>query len=214
MNRTTGLVVIVLGLLCTVQTTAQTYDLSDYLYPRPGFYCVHENSPPGGSPTDRTAEVVQQLGQYTLVYSYRLDLQNTPLRLESVRVFEKTASYLIHHGDYDYNSGQARIFNPPIKIPRQLGLNVPFTYAGKSNNDPFTLTVVVTADNVKETVKAGTFDSCIRVAITISSDRWIEAHCVVMARDLGYVHNVYAEVDEGRHKVDARITERVLPLKP
>jgi hypothetical protein len=67
---------------------------------------------------------------------------------------------------------------------------------------------------VKETVKAGTFDSCIRVAITISSDRRIEAHCVVMARDLGYVHNVYAEVEEDRHKVDAKMAERVLPVKP
>ncbi len=212
---TAALILLVSGML-----PAQTHDVADYFMLTPGYWRIEEQRDPGNpTPVKKTASVVTTLGQYTLQNGFKWD--GKAWQVGYVQVFELTATHLVHHGEFNPGNNKFMLFSPPVRIPRLMKLNDPFTHKGKvlypTSVAQGALTVILTADNLTQKTKAGTFTGCIRFMVSILSDQYAEIRSEVRARKLGFVKGVRNEVDETKPEasmVDTMIHERIEPKQP
>jgi len=210
----------VLILLMAGVLAAQTHDVSDYFMLTPGTWRIEEQRDPGNpTPVKKTALVVTTLGQYILQNGFKWD--GKAWQVGYVQVFELTATHLVYHGEFNPVNNKYMLLNPPLRIPRRMNLNDPFTHRGQvlypTSVTQGTITVMITADNLTKKTQAGTFTGCIRFMVAILSDQYAETRSEIRARKQGFIHGVHGEVDETEPEasmVDTKIYECTDPKQP
>lgn len=212
---TAAMVLLLSGML-----SAQTHDVADYFMLTPGYWRVEEQRVPGNpTPVNKTASVVTTLGQYILQNGFKWD--GKAWQVGYIQVFELTSTHLVYHGEFNPGNNKFMLFSPPMRIPRLMNLDDPFTHKGKvlypTSVAQGAMTVMISADNLTKKTKAGTFTGCIRFMVSVLSDQYAETRSEIRAKKLGFVHGVHSEVDETEpetNMVDTKIYERIDPKQP
>ena len=215
-----GFLVIALSLAAAALPAQNTYDIADYFLLTPGKWMIRESHDIGvPTPVWREGMVVTQLGQFTLQNGFEWN-GKTWLPKE-IEIFEVTATHLVYHGTFDPVTQDYTLLSPPLRAPRQMKVNSPFTYVGSivtpAGSAPFVITIVITADKLTHKTRAGTFTNCLRLKVVTVTDTNTDTSSEIRAPKEGRVYGVEVGVDETEPEasmVDAGIYERVQPTFP
>jgi hypothetical protein len=224
MSQRTGTTLFVCSVLwigfAAVASAQTTYDLADYWLLKPGAWKIETLRTPGSTSTlRREAYVVTTAGPYIVQNTFRWN--GSAWQPSDMLFFQKTATELLAHGSFDPLSGHLQQFSPPIKIPRKMQVNQPYTSTGMmitpTGSTPYVCTFMITADHITINTKSGKYVDCLRVQQATIADKVTSMSSDVRARNVGAVHWSHCTVDETRVEtkmVSAFIAETTDPKTP
>lgn len=197
--------------------TAQTnYDPVDYFMLTAGSWRIDDDRVPGQGPSGRYGLVVTKLGQYTLHNNF--EWRNNNWFPDEIDYWEVTPNELRFHGSRHPITGDFAVFNPPIRLPRTMrvgdAVHQKLTVITPQGSQTVSFTALLSADGITQTVKAGTFNNCIRMQFAFLTDQLTETQIEIRAKNAGVVWSLESDLDATEPEpsmASATITERAQP---
>jgi hypothetical protein len=196
------------------------YDLAQYLMLDPGVWkletrragrlgeCAPRESLQGSIVTD--LQVGGRVFRLKDWYSF-----GTHWKYDDTELYEILPGEVLYHGSADrIGWSEWELLDPPLRIPRALGVHQPVHYTGNVHSEKGVtrtiITLAIVADGLTRDTAAGRFTGCIKFSLAVLEGKSSWSEWSVLARRTGTVHwmgsgledddpnPVYADSEENR----------------